>query len=325
LDSTPLSPSIVSLTDVSVTYGDRRALSHVTVTFGLGATGLLGPNGAGKSTLIRTTLGLTTPSEGRIDVLGFDAVASALEVRARIGYAPEDDACVPQLNAVASVAYCGELAGLPRPDALQRAHDVLSFVGLHDARYRDVETFSTGMKQKLKLAQALVHDPEILILDEPTNGLDPKGRDEMLALIIDLVRRHRLNVILSTHLLPDIERTCDAVVVLNKGRVLAAGSLNDLRRDKSRRYEVRIKGDCAAFTGALTAAGLAWTIDGEELITVVGDPCSPQRLFTVARSACAQVRHLRTLSATLEDVFVTLVDDRSDRGTGSWTADDGDV
>ncbi|HUK32424.1 MAG TPA: ABC transporter ATP-binding protein, partial [Vicinamibacterales bacterium] len=204
---------------MSVSYGARQALSHVTATFPRGATGLLGANGAGKSTLIRAILGLITPYEGRIDVLGLSAVDSALDIRTRIGYVPESDAYIPGLNAVASVAYCGELAGLFRADALQRAHDVLSFVGLDEARYRDVDAFSMRMKQKLKLAQALVHDPELLLVDEPTNGLDPKGRDELLALITDLGHGHGLSVIFSSHLLPDVERTCDAVVVLNAGVV----------------------------------------------------------------------------------------------------------
>jgi ABC-2 type transport system ATP-binding protein len=309
LDSKPPSDSIVTLQDVSVLYGERRALSHVTVRFGRGATGLLGQNGAGKSTLIRAMLGLAAPSEGRIDVLGFDALVSSLDVRARIGYVPERDAQIPGLTAIAFVAYCGELAGLPRIDALQRAHDVLSFVGLHEARYREVDAFSTGMKQRLKLAQALVHDPELLLLDEPTDGLDPKGRDDMLMLIADLVHRHGFNIILSTHLLPDIERTCDAVVVLHGGRVAAAGSLTQLRRAEHRCYKIRIKGDHTAFTCALCESGLSWAIDDEQLITVTADDVGgsqTQRLFAIARNVGAQIRHLRAQAPTLEDVFVSV-------------------
>ena len=157
-------------------------------------------------------------------VLGLDVRSLPLEIRARIGYMPENDAHIPGMNAVSFVAYCGELAGLPRADAMQRAHEVLYYVGLGEARYRNVDTYSTGMKQRIKLAQALVHDPDLLFLDEPTNGMDPKGRDEMLELIRDIAHNKGLNLILSSHLLPDVEYTCDHVVVHGQGRDRDAGA-----------------------------------------------------------------------------------------------------
>src|SRR5213080_3486156 len=186
---------VVSLEGVTVAYGAQTALRDVTTTFPAGAVGLLGPNGAGKSTMIKALLGFVTPAAGRMRVLGLDVAASPLEIRARVGYMPENDAHIPGMNAVSFVAYCGELAGLPRVDAMQRAHEVLFYVGLGEARYRNVETYSTGMKQRIKLAQALVHDPDLLFLDEPTNGMDPAGREEMLALIADLVNNQGVNVI----------------------------------------------------------------------------------------------------------------------------------
>src|SRR5688500_10070397 len=171
--------SVVQLDRVSVRYGRSFALRYVTAAFPPGAVGLLGPNGAGKSSMLKALLGFVVPEQGEMRVLGRDVRHAALGIRARIGYMPESDAHIPGMNAVSFVAYCGELAGLAATDAMQRAHEVLSYVGLGEARYRNVETYSTGMKQRIKLAQALVHDPDLLFLDEPTNGMDPKGRDEM--------------------------------------------------------------------------------------------------------------------------------------------------
>ena len=192
-----------------------------------GAVGLLGPNGAGKSTLLKSLLGFIVPDKGSMKVLDMDVATSPLEIRARIGYMPESDSHIPGMNAVSFVAYCGQLSGLPAADAMQRAHEVLYYVGLGEARYRNIETYSTGMKQRIKLAQAIVHDPDLLFLDEPTNGMDPKGRDEMLELIHDLAHNKNVNLILSSHLLPDVEFTCDHVVVMDKGTVA------DRRPDRS--------------------------------------------------------------------------------------------
>src|SRR5216117_3474526 len=221
---------VVTLDHVTVAYGRSRALQDVTTTFASGAVGLLGPNGAGKSTMIKALLGFIVPTRGRMRVLGLDVADSPLEIRARVGYMPESDAHIPGMNAVSFVAYCGELAGLPGVDAMQRAHEVLFYVGLGEARYRNVETYSTGMKQRIKLAQALVHDPDLLFLDEPTNGLDPKGRDEMLELIRDISNAKGIHVILSSHLLPDVEWVCGDVMVIHQGRRLAAQKIDDLKQ-----------------------------------------------------------------------------------------------
>src|SRR3954452_12443091 len=207
----PATAPVVQLDGVTVIYGKNRALKNVTATFARGAVGLLGPNGAGKSTMLKSLLGFVKPDEGRMSVLGINVADDPLKIRARIGYMPESDAHIPGMNAVSFVAYCGELAGLPAVDAMQRAHEVLYYVGLGEARYRNVETYSTGMKQRIKLAQALVHDPDLLFLDEPTNGMDPKGRDEMLALVHDLAHGKGVSVILCSHLLPDVEYCCDHV------------------------------------------------------------------------------------------------------------------
>src|SRR5688572_6626910 len=259
---------VVDLQRVSVRYGHQLALRDVTASFPSGAVGLLGPNGAGKSTMIKALLGLLPPDTGEMKVLGLDVRRSPLQIRGRIGYMPENDAHIPRMNAVTFVAYCGELAGLPPADSMQRAHEVLYYVGLGEARYRNVETYSTGMKQRIKLAQALVHDPDLLSLDEPTNGMDPKGRDEMLELVRDIAHNKGLNLILSSHLLPDVEYTCDHVIVLDKGAVATQGPIAGLKGHGGRVFELRVKGDAERFVDALTAAGIVCHATDEDVMRV---------------------------------------------------------
>jgi ABC-2 type transport system ATP-binding protein len=302
---------VVALEDVTVAYGKQVALRNVTASFPVGAVGLLGPNGAGKSTLIRTLLGFLAPERGRMHVLGQDVARSPLDIRARVGYVPESDAHIPGMNAVSFVAYCGELAGLPRSDAVQRAHEVLFYVGLGEARYRNVETYSTGMKQRIKLAQALVHDPDLLLLDEPTNGMDPKGRDEMLDLVHDLGHHKGVNLILSSHLLPDVEYACDHVVVVDKGTVVAAGPIASLKQPRGRVFELRVKppaGGLEPFLAHLAAAGVECHETDEDVMRVfVPGEGGARELFALAAAAGAQVRHLRPSVPTLEDVFAQAV------------------
>jgi ABC-2 type transport system ATP-binding protein len=304
------SDPIVTLANVTVMYGRQQALADVTTTFLPGAVGLLGPNGAGKSTMIKSLLGFVAPSQGKMHVLGLDVATSPIEIRARIGYMPENDAHIPGMNAVSFVAYCGELAGLPRSDSMQRAHEVLFYVGLGEARYRNVETYSTGMKQRIKLAQALVHDPDLLFLDEPTNGMDPKGRDEMLELVRDLAHNKGVNLILSSHVLPDVEYTCDSVVVMDKGRVAASGPIAALKQPRGRVYELRVKTpvDLETFFGRLRAAGLECHSTDEDIVRVfVPGDGGARQLFALAAAEGAQVRHLRPSVPTLEDVFAQSV------------------
>jgi len=330
-DIAPSGP-VVELGSVTVAYGRHAALTDVSAAFPRGAVGLLGPNGAGKSTLLKALLAFIAPTRGTMRVLDLDVTGSALDIRRRIGYMPESDAHIPGMNAVSFVAYCGQLAGLPGVDAMQRAHEVLYYVGLGEARYRNLETYSTGMKQRIKLAQALVHDPDLLFLDEPTNGMDPKGREEMLELIRDLAHAKGVNLILSSHLLPDVEFTCDHVVVLDKGRVVAHGPIAELKRSMAhavvldaaeraaskvtpepadapqpktgRVFELHIKGDEAAFREALRAVGLDCRPGEEEMLhLVVPDGVDLRQVFAVAARQKVQVRHLQPSVMTLEDVF----------------------
>jgi ABC-2 type transport system ATP-binding protein len=208
------------------------------------------------------------------------------------------------------VAYCGQLSGLPPADAMQRAHEVLYYVGLGEARYRNVETYSTGMKQRIKLAQALVHDPDLLFLDEPTNGMDPKGRDEMLELIRDLAHNKGVNLILSSHLLPDVEYTCDRVVVVDKGSVAAAGPIDALKGPAGRVYELRIKGDSTAFIAVMRREGYECHDTDEDVMRVFVPGTSEEGariLFRLAAREGVQLRHLRPSVPTLEDVFARAV------------------
>jgi ABC-2 type transport system ATP-binding protein len=299
---------VVELQNVTVTYGRNAAMQDVSATFHRGAVGLLGPNGAGKSTMLKALLGFIKPDRGTMTVLGMNVAEQPLEIRARLGYMPESDAHIPGMNAVSFVAYCGELAGLPAVDAMQRAHEVLFYVGLGEARYRNLETYSTGMKQRIKLAQALVHDPDLMFLDEPTNGMDPKGRDEMLELIRDLGHNKGVNLILSSHLLPDVEYTCDHVVVMDKGRIAAQGPIRELKGPSGRVFELRLKTGHEVFVEAARAMGIECHATEEDVMRVfVPDSYGPQTLFGLAAQHGLQVRHLRPSVPTLEDVFAKAV------------------
>ena len=300
--------SIVDIERLSVVFGTQSALRDVDATFAPGASGLLGPNGAGKSTLLKTLLGFVRPTGGSMRVLGLDVTREPLAIRTRLGYMPESDAHIPGMSAVTFVAYCAQLSGLPQTDAVRRAHEVLYYVGLGEARYRNLETYSTGMRQRIKLAQALVHDPDLLFLDEPTNGMDPKGREEMLALIRDLAHNKGVNLILSSHLLPDVEATCDRVVVLNRGTVVTHGSLGELKGPARSAFEIRVKGNVAGFVDGLRASGMACHETDEDVMRVlIDDDRGAPDLFALAVTHQVQVRHLKPSVPTLEDVFTEAV------------------
>jgi ABC-2 type transport system ATP-binding protein len=217
---------------------------------------------------------------------------------------PEHEALVPGLTAVGFVAYMGRLCGMPKEEAIQRAHMTLQYVGLGEARYRLVETYSTGMKQRIKLAQALVHDPDLLLLDEPASGLDPKGRREMLELIRDVAFQKGISVILSSHLLPDVEFACDRVVVLNHGQIATTGKISDLKALHQRFFELRIKGDRKRFETALAETGLrSESLRDGKLRVLLGPDDKPGILFRAARESGVQIRHLAKQELTLQEIF----------------------
>jgi len=299
---------IIELESITVRFGRQTVLDGIGLEFEGGCMGLLGPNGAGKTTLLKTLLGFIVPVAGSGRVLGCDIRSEQLALRQRVGYMPENDCHIPGMNAVSFVAYAGQLAGMKPKEAMQRAHEILYYVGLGEARYRNVETYSAGMKQRIKLAQALVHDPELVFLDEPTSGLDPKGRADMLELVRDISTVKGIHVILSTHLLPDVESVCREALVIHKGRRVAAGRIEELRAATRATYECRIKGDLEAFRRGLEALGcdLAQNEDGT-LRVRMGDGLGSRALLGIARDHGIQIRHLMPLRQSLEEVFMQVI------------------
>jgi len=296
---------MISLKDLKKSFGRVDALRGLTLEVPHGSVGLLGPNGAGKSTLLRILLGLLTPDAGTARVLDVDSVADALTVRARVGYMPEDDCHIPGLSAVEYVAFAAQLSGFSPDDAIQRAHEVLDYVGMVEERYRGVETYSTGMRQRIKLAQAIVHDPDVLFLDEPSNGMDPAGRSDMIALIRDIASLGDISVLVSSHLLPDVEEVCDHIVVLGMGTVRLSGKLSELSATTGNIYDLKLRGETPAFMAALARAG------GEVLPTEAGlarvsmpEDVPAKTLVALAHRHGVQIRHLRRARNTLEEVFM---------------------
>ncbi len=298
---------VVRLQSITRVFGSVRALDDVTLDIPSGSVGLLGPNGAGKSTMLKVILGLLPPTEGRLSVLGVDPAADPVEVRRRIGYMPEVDAYVTGMTGVDSVTYAGVLSGLPRGAALQRAHSVLNYVGLEEVRYRRVEEYSTGMRQRVRLAQALIHDPALLFLDEPTNGLDPKGREEILQVVRDLRDRHGKNVVLCSHLLRDVERTCDRVIVLYQGRVVRQGTMEEVRGGRKDFLRVEGRGPSAAFEEALAAAGCSVARAAGHLVVGVPAGAGTAPVFRAAVERGFDLRVVAPEETTLEDAFVDAV------------------
>jgi len=300
--------ALIELTDVDVSYGRLKALDGITCEIGGGAVGLLGPNGAGKSTLLRTLLGFIRAQRGRVMMFGLDMPAGALDVRHQLGYMPEKDIVSPRVSAVSFLTYCGRLFGMTRVDAMERAHEVLNYVGMGDERYRKMETYSAGVCQRVKFAQALIHDPELLLLDEPTSGLDPDGRIEMLELIRELARKRKVATVLSTHLLPDVEHVCDRVIVINRGRVVRDGSIWELTAVQDGLFELRVRDNKPAFLEAIEREGYTWS-DQQTGNVLVAKPSSldMRRLFELARENRTQIRHIRPVRQKLEEVFVDAI------------------
>lgn len=299
---------LIRLENVSVAYGRHVALSDVTCSVDGGAVGLLGLNGAGKSTLLKTLLGFLRARRGRVEMFGLPIPRSALQVRQRLGYMPERDVVSPKMSAVSFLTYCGCLFGMSRIDAMERAHEVLNYVGLGANRYGKMGRYSKGMRQRVKFAQALIHDPKLLLLDEPVSGLDPKGRSEMIALIRELAETRDVTIVLSSHLLPDIEQVCGRVIMIHEGRVVQDSGIADLRAEYENLYEVRVRNNDELFQRRLDGAGFTWRRrpDGSLLVTAPKG-ASPRALFEMARAEGTQVRHFRAVRRSLEDVFMSTI------------------
>jgi len=301
---------LIELHDVSKRYGDIWALRELAATIDGRVIGLLGPNGAGKSTLLKSLLGLIL-FEGEAQVLGLSPRKESFRIRDRVGYMPEMDSYLAGMTAVELCSYAAELSGLPRSEAMQRAHAALYYAGIEEKRYLPVDSYSTGLKQRVKLAQALVHDPEILFLDEPTNGLDPRAREEMLELIEELPAKRGCAIVLSTHLLPDVDRTCDRVVILHKGRLRFSGTIEDLRlnpADAALTFDVEVKERGQELAEGLTAKGCTVTDASSRTLVVTMPPgADSATVFDAAREAGAQLRRVEMQRESLESAFLRVV------------------
>ncbi len=298
-------------------YGPHMALDDVDLDLPRGAIGILGPNGAGKSTLFKCLLGLITTTSGQGTVLGYDVRTQGDLIRARIGYMPEYDSLDPDLNAIDQVRYSGELSGMNPAAAMQRAHEVLEYVGLRDQRYRKIESFSTGMKQATKLACALVHDPEILICDEPTNGLDQRARQFMLETLQRTVKDGGGTVLMSSHVMDDVQEVCDQIVMIHKGRVVVNRSIVDLAQQIEREVEAVIWGGASKMEAALLDDGLKVRRLGRVMRVTIEDEDTIQRILTVAAEIGVQVRELREYEPDIEDILLLIMEKLGAEVTGT--------
>jgi ABC-2 type transport system ATP-binding protein len=295
----------INLAGLTVRFGKRDILKDLRASLSGRAIGLLGPNGAGKSTLIQALLGFCPITAGTATVFGRDIIHEARQVRALVGYMPENDAFIAEMTAVDFVGMMGELSGLPRDVALERAHEVLFYVGLGEARYRELGTYSLGMKQLAKLAQAIVHGPRLVILDEPTNGLDPPARARMLRLIREMKESGEMKLVLCSHLLRDVEETCDEVLILKKGRIVHHADLARERSANKRFVDIETFGNDTGFAAALTGLGCECTaaVGGRfKMILPVGFELG--EIYRLAADRDLQLRHLSYRRDTLEDIFL---------------------
>lgn len=296
--------SVIQLDGLSVRFGKFEALKQLTGTFNGRAIGLLGPNGAGKTTLIHTLLGFYAPSTGSARIFGKDLRTENKEARSLVGYMPERDAFIAGMSAVRFVRMMAEISGLPAKQALERTHEALYFVGLGEARYRPLETYSLGMKQRAKLAQALVHGPRLLFLDEPTNGLDPPGRERMIRLIKEIRDQGEVNLILSSHLLRDVEECCEEVLILKGGEIAYYCNLEEERRANRKFLELELLGPTERFVEAARAMQIECTLDGRRKVKMIMPPERKVRdLYHLATEHEIQIRHLDYKKDSLQDIF----------------------
>jgi len=297
---------VIELQGLEVKLGGRPILNGLNASLSGRCIGLLGPNGAGKTTLLHTLLGFYEPSGGTARIFGKDIKTEAREIRGLMGYMPESDAFIAGMTGVRFVRLMGEVSGLPSERALERAHESMFYVGLGEARYRKVETYSLGMKQLAKLAQALVHGPRLLFLDEPTNGLDPAARERMLRLVQDIRDTGEVHVILSSHLLRDVEECCDEVLVLKNGNIATYCNLEEERRANRKFLELETRGgDEASFAAAVEALGVEMAMDAKQKIKLVlPEGVEVRDLYRLAAERQVQIRRLDYKKDSLQDIFL---------------------
>ena len=295
----------IELDALEVRLGGQPILNGISGTLRGQAIGLLGPNGAGKSTLINTLLGFHRPSSGTASVFGLDTYRDRARIRGRVGYMPENDSFIGNMTGVRFVRYMAELAGLPSAEALERAHESLFYVGLGEVRYRKVNTYSLGMKQLIKLAQALAHGPSLLILDEPTNGLDPIARQRMIHLIQELRKEGSVRLLISSHLLRDIDETCEEVLILRSGRIAALCNIEEERRSNRSFMELETVGATERFSVSIRALGCEVAcFPGGRIKLVLPERIEARDLYLVAAEQKVQIRRMHVRRDSLEDIFL---------------------
>src|SRR5438132_4907001 len=298
-------PGVISLDALSVTFGRRPILRELKGELRGRAIGLLGPNGAGKTTLIHTLLGFHPPSSGTAHIFDSDIRGDANQIKSLIGYMPERDSFIARMSCVHFVRFMAELSGLPPGAALERAHEALFFVGLGEARYRNLDTFSLGMKQLAKLAQAIVHGPKLIFLDEPTNGLDPPARQRMIKMIRDIRDSGKANIVLSSHLLRDVEECCEEIVILKEGRLVVYCNLEEERRANKKFLMLETRGDLKPFVSAVSELGCESAVTGDHRVKLILQESTEVRdLYRLAAQTNLQIRRLSYKPDSLEDIFL---------------------
>src|SRR3984885_1282654 len=306
--------NVIDLEGLEVRLGNRTVLNGITGALHGRVIGLLGPNGAGKSTLINTLLGFHRPSKGTASVFGLDSHRDRAQIRGGIGYMPENDSFIGNMSGVRFVRYMAELAGLPPEQALERAHEALFYVGLGEVRYRKVNTYSLGMKQLVKLAQALAHGPKLLILDEPTNGLDPIARQRMIQLIKDIREEGSVRLLISSHLLPDIDETCDEVLILKSGRIAALRNIEEERRSNRSFMELETVGSIEQFSVRIRGLGCECaSFPGGRIKLVRPQNIEARDLYVIASQQGVQIRRMNQRRDSLEDIFLRAMDNEPGR------------
>ena len=296
---------VIDLQGLSIDFGRRQILKGLKGDLRGKAIGLLGPNGAGKTTLIHTLLGFHEPTAGTAKIFGLDIFDQAKEIKALVGYMPERDSFIAKMSAVHFVRLMGELSGLPREAALERAHEALFYVGLGEARYRKLETYSLGMKQLAKLAQAIVHGPRLIFLDEPTNGLDPPARLRMIKLIREIRDSGQAHLVLSSHLLLDVEECCDEILILREGQIAVYCNLEEERKSNRKFLMLETRGDQERFVKAVAELGCEYAISGEHrLKLVMQEGVDVKDLYRIAAQEQLQIRRLSYKRDSLEDIFL---------------------
>ncbi len=297
------------LDDLHVQLGGRTILDGLRGALNGRAIGLLGPNGAGKSTLINTLLGFHEPTRGTARVLGMDIRQDARKLRAQVGYMPESDAFIADMTGLHFVRYMAEISGLPSEQAMERAHEAFFYVGLGEVRYRKLGTYSLGMKQLAKLAQAIAHGPKLLIMDEPTNGLDPPARQRMIQLVREIRDASDMRLIISSHLLRDVEETCEEVLILRNGRVAALCNLEEERRANRKFLELETIGANGAFSSALQQLGCECAVfNNGRMKVVMPDKIEIREVYRIAEQQAIQIRKMNHRRDSLEDIFLNAME-----------------